>query len=75
MRMRMQIIFVYLQGFTNSDYLAILASEVAVERPFNSGSDVLGLRRPPPKLVLLRDIYVRQRQRFLVYLICANNYE
>ncbi|KAK5790595.1 hypothetical protein VI817_007882 [Penicillium citrinum] len=45
------------------DYLAIPASEVAVERLFNSGRDLLGLRRyslrgeTMRRLVLLRDIY------------------
>ena len=45
------------------DYLAIPASEVAVERLFNSGRDLLGLRRHSlhgetmRRLVLLRDIY------------------
>ncbi|KAK9251130.1 hypothetical protein V1507DRAFT_465578, partial [Lipomyces tetrasporus] len=54
LRMRMRIIFAYSQGFKNPnpgetaparDYIAIPASEVAVERPFNSGRDMLGLRR------------------------------
>ena len=45
------------------DYLAMPASEVAVERLFNSGRDLLGLRRHSlcgetmRRLVLLRDIY------------------
>ncbi|KAK9318766.1 hypothetical protein V1517DRAFT_334664 [Lipomyces orientalis] len=43
----MRIIFVYSQGFTNPDYIAIPASEVAVERLFNSGRDLLGLRTLP----------------------------
>ncbi|KAJ8102328.1 hypothetical protein POJ06DRAFT_249394, partial [Lipomyces tetrasporus] len=32
-------------GFTNPDYLAIPASEVATYRLYNSGTDLLGLRR------------------------------
>ncbi|KAK9481458.1 hypothetical protein V1527DRAFT_479602 [Lipomyces starkeyi] len=61
--MRMRIIFVYSQGFTNPDYLAIPASEVAVERLFNSGTDLLGPRSHSLSpdtmrtLVLLRDMY------------------
>ncbi|KAK9320398.1 hypothetical protein V1517DRAFT_329445, partial [Lipomyces orientalis] len=49
-------------GFTNPDHLAIPASEVAVERLFNSGTDLLGLRRHSLSpdtmrtLVLLRDM-------------------
>ncbi|KAK9325315.1 hypothetical protein V1517DRAFT_314577, partial [Lipomyces orientalis] len=62
LRMRLRIIFVYWQGFTSPDYLAILASEVAVERLFNSGTHLLGLRGQSlsadtmSKLVLLRDM-------------------
>ncbi|KAK9320426.1 hypothetical protein V1517DRAFT_329402 [Lipomyces orientalis] len=54
--MRMRIIF---------DYLAIPASEVAVERLFNSGRDLLGLRRHS-----LSTDYVRHRRRFSMYLMC-----
>jgi hypothetical protein len=45
------------------DYLAILASEVSVERLFNAGRDVLGVRRYSMKaetmriLMLLDDVY------------------
>jgi hypothetical protein len=45
------------------DYLAIPASGVSVERLFNSGRDLLGLRRSSlsgetmRRLVLLRDVY------------------
>ncbi|KAK9318714.1 hypothetical protein V1517DRAFT_334848, partial [Lipomyces orientalis] len=62
LRIRMQITFVYWQAFTNPDYLAIPASEVAVERLFNSGTDLLGPRRhylsadTMRELVLLRDM-------------------
>ncbi|KAK9342167.1 hypothetical protein V1522DRAFT_416993 [Lipomyces starkeyi] len=62
LRMRMRIILVCSQGFTNSDYLAIPESEVAVERLFNSGTDLLGLRRHSLSpdtmrtLVLLKDM-------------------
>jgi hypothetical protein len=47
-------------------YLAIPASEVAVERLFNKGRDLLGLRRHSlnaetmRKLILLRDMYIRK---------------
>jgi hypothetical protein len=47
-------------------YLAILASEVAIERLFNQGRDLLGLRRHSlnaktmRKLMLLRDMYIRK---------------
>ncbi|KAJ5348632.1 uncharacterized protein N7506_001885 [Penicillium brevicompactum] len=50
-------------GSAARDYLAIPASEVAVERLFNSGRDLLGLRRHSlhgetmRRLVLLRDVY------------------
>lgn len=50
-------------GAAARDYLAIPASEVAVERLFNSGRDLLGLRRHSlhgetmRRLVSLRDIY------------------
>lgn len=50
-------------GAAARDYLAIPASEVAVERLFNNGRDLLGLRRHSlqgetmRRLVLLRDIY------------------
>ncbi|KAK9323244.1 hypothetical protein V1517DRAFT_321095, partial [Lipomyces orientalis] len=81
LRMRMRIIFVYSQGFTNPDYLAIPASEVAVERLFNSGRDLLGQRRHPKcghhEEACFVKGYVRQRRRILMYL-CANiaiNYE
>ncbi|KAK9324232.1 hypothetical protein V1517DRAFT_318050, partial [Lipomyces orientalis] len=61
--------------FTNPDYLAIPASEVAVERLVNSQRDLLGQRRHSlsadtmTKLVLLRDMQLRQQRRFLLYLI------
>jgi hypothetical protein len=47
------------------DYLAIPASSVAVERLFNSGRDMLGVRRNSlsaetmRRRVLLRDMYIR----------------
>jgi hypothetical protein len=49
------------------DYLAIPASEVAVERLFNTGRDLLGLRRHSlsaetmRRLMLLRAVYKRDR--------------
>lgn len=53
------------------DYLAIPASEVAVERLFNSGRDLLGLRRHSlnretiRQLVLLRDAYKSEGKMYI----------
>jgi hypothetical protein len=52
------------------DYLAIPASEVAVERLFNRGRDLLGLRRHSlnaetiRRLMLLRDMYISKEANF-----------
>ncbi len=51
------------------DYLAIPASEVAVERLFSRGRDLLGVRRyslnaeTMRKLILLRDMYQNEEAK------------